>query len=505
MARFIAAIDQGTTSSRCLLFDASGRVAGVGQREHAQITPEPGWVEHDALAIWNNTQRVIREALGAAGAQRGDVAAVGITNQRETVLIWDRRTGEPLHNALVWQDTRTRERCTQLVAEGGADRWRGVTGLPVSTYFSGTKLAWLLEHAPGVDEVLARGDLLAGTLDTWLIWNLTGGAEGGRHLTDVTNASRTQLFDLGRLGWDEGILGDLGIPRAVLPEVLPSSEPEGYGRTLASGPFGEELPIAGVLGDQQAALFGQRCFEPGQAKNTYGTGCFLLSNTGERAVQSRHGLLTTLGYQIAGQPPVYALEGSIAMAGALIQWMRDQLGLISDAAETEVLARTVEDTGDAYIVPAFSGLFAPHWRDDARGTIVGLSRYVTKAHLCRAALEATCFRTREVLDAMVADAGIQMEVLRVDGGMARNGLLLELQADLLGIPVERPEQVETTALGAALAAGLATGFFPGMEALAEQAGATERFEPRVGVEERERRFARWKEALERSFGWVRSE
>jgi len=492
MGRYILAIDQGTTSTRCILFDAQGMPVAMAQQEHRQIYPRPGWVEHDALEIWENTEGVVRQALAKAGARPAEVLAIGITNQRETTVIWERETGRPIYNAIVWQDTRTDALCAELSQEGGQDRFRPRTGLPLATYFSGPKIAWLLEHIPGARARAERGELLFGNIDTWLIWNLCG-----EHVTDVTNASRTLLMNLHTLDWDDHILSVLGIPRAMLPRIRPSVEIYGTARGVLEG-----VPVAGDLGDQQAALFGQTCFAPGEAKNTYGTGCFMLLNTGETPIPSQAGLLTTLAYQIAGQPAIYALEGSIAISGALVQWLRDNLGLISKSAEIEALARSVEDNGGIYFVPAFSGLFAPYWRSDARGVIVGLTRYVNKGHLARAALEATAYQTREVLEAMEADSGVKLSVLKVDGGMVVNELLMQFQADMLGVPVVRPKVIETTALGAAYAAGLATGFWRDLESLRQQWQVDRRWQPQMDAERREQLYAGWKKAVTRTFDWV---
>ncbi|MHB8763651.1 MAG: glycerol kinase GlpK [Deferrisomatales bacterium] len=502
MAEYVAAVDQGTTSTRCILFDRTGRPGAWHQLEHRQLFPRPGWVEHDPSEIWQNTGEVIRGALDRAGARPADVAAVGVTNQRETAVVWHRRTGRPLANAVVWQDTRTDALCAELARDGGQDRFRPKTGLPLATYFSGPKVAWLLEHVPGLRAAAEAGDALFGTVDSWLIWNLTGGADGGSHVTDPTNASRTQLMDLATLAWDPELLAAMGVPRAMVPEIRPSSSPRPYGTTRPDGPFGGRIPVCGALGDQQAALVGQACFAPGEAKNTYGTGCFLLLNTGTRPVPSASGLLTTVAYAFGNQAPVYALEGSVAVTGALVQWLRDNLGLIRTSAEVEDLARTVEDHGGVYFVPAFSGLFAPYWRSDARGVIVGLTRYANRGHLARAALEATAFQTREVLDAMEADSGVRLATLKVDGGMVGNELLMQFQADVLGVPTVRPRVAETTALGAAYAAGLAVGFWPGVEELRANWQADGAWAPAADDGSRTRRYAEWKKAVARSFGWV---
>jgi glycerol kinase len=498
MQRYIAAIDQGTTSTRLILFDRDGNAAAVGQKEHRQIFPRPGWVEHDAAEIWRNTLEVAGQALAAAGAKASDIAAIGITNQRETTVLWDRRTGEPVHNALVWQDTRVEDLVQRYAAEGGQDRFRARTGLPLASYFSGLKLRWLLDNVPGARERAAAGELAFGTIDSWLIWNLTGGASAGKHLTDVTNASRTQLMDLGSLAFSAELLDAFGIPRAVLPAIVPSSHVIGEATVAPLA----GIPIAGILGDQQAALVGQTCFNPGEAKNTYGTGCFLLLNTGPKPVQSRAGLLTTVAYQLAGQPAVYALEGSIAITGALVQWLRDNLGLIRKSSEIEALAREVADNGDVYFVPAFSGLYAPHWDASARGIVAGLTRYATRAHIARAALEATAFQTEEVVAAMARDAGIPLRELRVDGGMIANDLLMQFQADLLNVPVLIPKTAETTALGAAYAAGLAVGFWPDIAALKQNWSLLRRVQPRMGETERNKLLAGWRRAVDKSRGWI---
>jgi glycerol kinase len=502
MARYIAAIDQGTTSTRCILFDRSGPV-GVAQKEHRQIYPRPGWVEHDPLEIWQRTQEVVREAISRIGAKAGDIAALGITNQRETTVVWDRVTGQPLCNAIVWQDTRTKDLCDRLAAEGGQDRFRAVTGLPLATYFSGPKLQWLLQNVPDLRAVAAQGRAIFGTVDSWLIWNLTGGRDGaGAHVTDVTNASRTMLMDLRTLDWDRGMLDVFEIPRGMLPRIVPSIDRDGWGFTRKDGPFRDAIPLCGCLGDQQAALVGQTCFQPGESKNTYGTGCFMLLNTGTIPVQSHSGLLTTVAYQVSGEPAVYALEGSIAIAGSLVQWMRDNLGLIQNSAAIETLAASVADNGGVYFVPAFSGLFAPYWRSDARGVVAGLTGYANKGHLARAVLEATAYQTRDVLDAMRKDSGVGLASLRVDGGMARNDLLMQFQADVLNVPVVRPKVTETTALGAAYAAGLAVGFFQGLPDLCAAWQQDKTWTPKMEPSTRERLLAGWHKAVERAMGWV---
>ena len=500
MADHVVAIDQGTTSTRCLVVDHDGRVVAVDQREHRQLLPRPGWVEHDGAEIWATTRQVVAGALARANLTAESVAAVGVTNQRETTIVWDRRTGVPVHPAIVWQDIRTQELCDGLAAlGGGTDRYRAVTGLPLATYFAGPKIRWILDHVDGAREAAERGDLLFGTMDTWLLWNLTGGVDGGVHVTDVTNASRTLLMDLGTLRWDPGIAAELGVPTAMLPQIRSSSEIYGRGRR---GGFLVDVPIAAALGDQHAAMVGQACFDPGTGKNTYGTGNFLLLNTGPERVVSSHGLLTTVCYRFGDADPVYALEGSIAVTGSLVQWLRDNLGLISSASEVEALARTVDDNGGAYIVPAFSGLFAPHWRPDARGAIVGLTRYVNRGHLARAALEATAYQTVDVVEAMVADSGVALTELRVDGGMVVNDLLLQFQADVLGVPVVRPRTTETTALGAAYAAGLAVGFWSGLDELRAQWAEDRRWQPAMPAARRDHLLAQWRKAVTRTLDWA---
>lgn len=493
---FIAAIDQGTTSSRCIIFDPSGQIVAVDQREHQQILPRPGWVEHDAAEIWATVQGVVAGALARGGVAVSQLRAVGITNQRETTLLWDRATGRPVHNAVVWQDTRTAGLCERLAEDGGQDRFRASTGLPLATYFAGPKVRWLLDNVDGLRERAERGELAFGTMDSWLIWNLTGGTDGGVHVTDVSNAGRTMLMNLETLQWDQEILATLDIPESLLPEIRSSSEVYGTAVGQLAG-----VPVASALGDQHAALFGQTCFDVGAAKNTYGTGSFLLLNTGERAVPSEHGLLTTMGYQLGGQRPVYALEGSIAVTGALVQWMRDQLGLISTAAEIEDLAGTVDDNGGAYFVPAFSGLFAPYWRSDARGVIAGLTGYVNKGHLARAVLEATAWQTREIVDAMRQDAELDVTELKVDGGMTANNLLMQQQSDVLDVPVVRPTVAETTCLGAAYAAGLAVGYWPDLESLRANWVADRTWRPEMPEQLREQEYHNWRKAVRRTFGW----
>lgn len=498
---FIAAIDQGTTSSRCIVFDKDGRIVAVDQKEHEQILPKPGWVEHDATEIWTNVQQVVTGAMRKAGVTKKDVLALGITNQRETTLLWEKATGKPVHNALVWQDTRTDALCRELGRNVGQDRFRRETGLPLASYFAGPKIRWLLDNVEGLRERAENGEILFGTMDSWVIWNLTGGPNGGVHVTDVTNASRTMLMNLHTMAWDQKICESIGIPMGLLPEIRSSSEV--YGEAI-----GEELgglPVASALGDQQAALFGQTCFAEGEAKSTYGTGTFLLMNTGTEPVNSYNGLLTTVGYRIGDQAPVFALEGSIAVTGSLVQWMRDQMGLIKSAAEIETLASSVEDNGGAYFVPAFSGLFAPYWRSDARGVIAGLTRYVTKAHLARAVLEATAWQTREIVDAMQKDSGVELTALKVDGGMTANNLLMQTISDFVDAPVVRPMVAETTCLGAAYAAGLAVGFWSGTDELRVNWKRAAEWTPRMDAETREREYKNWLKAVERTMGWIEEE
>ena len=497
--RHIVAIDQGTTSTRAIVFDDRGRVVSSGQKEHRQIFPQPGWVEHDAMEIWANARHVIGEALGDAGITRHDVAAVGITNQRETVIVWDRETGEPIHNAIVWQDTRTQDRVDALAAEGGVRRFAAKTGLPLATYFSATKIGWMLDHVDGARERAERGELLFGTPDTWILWNLTGGTEGGVHATDVTNASCTLLMDLETLDWDDELCQAFGVPRAMLPAIRSSSEVFGH---AASSSLLREVPIAGILGDQQAATFGQVAFEAGESKNTYGTGNFLIVNTGTELVHSEKGLITTVAYRLGDDAPRYALEGSVAVTGSLIQWLRDNLQIISSAPEVEELARSVDDNGDVYVVPAFAGLFAPYWRPDARGAIVGLTRFATKAHIARAALESVAYQTLDVLEVANAELGTDIAELRVDGGMVGNELLMQFQADALGIPVVRPEVIETTALGAAYAAGLAVGLWKDLDELRALWSEGGRWAPNTDESTRATKLARWRKAVERTFDWV---
>lgn len=501
-ARFVGAIDQGTTSTRFMVFDHQGREVARHQLEHVQVLPRAGWVEHNPVEIWERTSAVVQTALGKARLDAADLAAVGITNQRETTIVWDRRTGRPLHNAIVWQDTRTDAIAAALDRDGRGDVIRHRAGLPPATYFSGGKLQWILENVPGVREAAERGDALFGTADTWVLWNLTGGPDGGVHVTDVTNASRTMLMDLETLQWDDELLGFFGVPRAMLPEIRESSATTPFGTTRRNGPFGGEVPITGILGDQQAATVGQVCFAPGEAKNTYGTGNFMLLNTGTEIVRSKAGLLTTPAYQLGDQPCVYALEGSIAVTGSAVQWLRDQLGIISGASESESLARQVEDNGGVYFVPAFSGLFAPYWRSDARGAIVGLSRFNTNAHVARATLEAICYQSRDVVEAMCTDSGVQLGVLKVDGGVTMNSLCMQIQADVLGVPVSRPVVPETTALGAAYAAGLSVGYWSSTDELRENWLEDTRWEPQWDEDRRTAGYAQWKKAVQRTLDWV---
>lgn len=498
MSRFIGAIDQGTTSSRFIIFDHQGNIVAMDQREHQQIYPKAGWVEHDGQEIWQNTKKVVAGALEKANIEASDIAAVGITNQRETTLLWDRKTGEPLHNALVWMDTRTDELVEHFSNDGGPNRLRHTTGLPISTYFSGLKLRWLLDNVPGAREKAEGGDALFGTIDSWLIWNLTGGPDGGIHITDVTNASRTQLMDLKTLQWDENILKLFNIPFSCLPKIRCSSKVY----TEINIPMLQGVKLAGILGDQQAALFGQACLKTGEAKNTYGTGCFMLMNTGEKLVPSNCGLISTVAYQLGDSKPIYALEGSIAITGALVQWLRDNLGIIEKSSDIEKLARTVENNGDVYFVPAFSGLYAPHWEQSARGIIAGLTRFSNKGHIARAALEASCYQVREVLEAMVQDSCIKINGLRTDGGMTVNDLMMQFQSDIIGIPVVRPKVIETTALGAAYAAGLAVQFWKSTDDILENWQMSKRWEPKMDEIERERLFNSWGKAIQRSLHWV---
>ncbi|HUI54431.1 MAG TPA: glycerol kinase GlpK [Bryobacteraceae bacterium] len=501
MADYVGAIDQGTTSTRFIVFDRGGKIVSTAQKEHKQIYPQPGWVEHDPDEIWLRTREVAGEAMAQAGLAPSALAAIGITNQRETTVLWNRRTGRPIHNALVWQDTRVGDYVSELTREGGVDRFRGRTGLPLSTYFSGLKIRWLLEHVAGAREEAEAGDVIFGNIDTFLLWHLTGGVNGGLHVTDATNASRTQLMNLETLEWDAAMLAAFGIPLQMLPRIRSSCEP--YGEAALDGLQG--VPLAGILGDQQAALLGQACFEAGEGKNTYGTGCFLLMNTGDKIVHSRCGLLTTVAFQLGNRPANYALEGSVAVTGALVQWIRDNFGLIARSAEIEALAETVEDNGGVYFVPAFSGLYAPYWKHNARGVIAGLTRHSNKGHLARAALEATAFQTREVVEAMEKDAGVPVSVLRADGGMVENNILMQFQADILGRDVVRPTVKETTALGAAYAAGLAVGFYGSLEDLRVRWSADRMWRPKMEPARREKMYGLWKKAVTRSFDWLEDE
>ena len=502
MADFVGAVDQGTTSTRFMIFDHEGRERGRYQLEHEQILPRAGWVEHSPVEIWERTSSVIRNAINAAGLVASDFAACGITNQRETTVVWNRRTGRPYHNAIVWQDTRTDHIAAALDRDGRGDVIRAKAGLPPATYFSAGKIQWILENVPGARADAEAGDALFGNTDSWVVWNLTGGVNGGVHVTDVTNASRTMLMDLETLDWDDELLGFFGIPRQMLPRICSSSVREGYGTVLDSGPLGGPVPLTAILGDQQAATVGQVCFDVGEAKNTYGTGNFLLLNTGTELIRSKSGLLTTVAYRFDDQPAVYALEGSIAVTGSAVQWLRDQLGIISGAAQSEALARQVEDNGGMYFVPAFSGLFAPYWRSDARGAIVGLSRFNTNAHLARATLEAICYQSRDVVEAMAADSGVDLEVLKVDGGVTANDLCMQIQADVLGVPVSRPVVAETTALGAAYAAGLAVGFWSSTDELRANWHEDRRWSPAWDEERRNAQYAGWKKAVNRTLDWV---
>ena len=499
MADYVLAIDQGTTSSRAIVFDHAGTIVSTGQMEHEQFLPRAGWVEHDPEEIWRNVREVVGLALTRGNLTYRDIAAVGITNQRETTVVWDRNTGKPVYKAIVWQDTRTQRIVEELGGSEGAEKYKKKVGLPLATYFSGPKIKWILDNVEGAREKAEAGDLVFGNTDTWVLWNMTGGTDGGVHVTDVTNASRTMLMNIDSLTWNEDIARDMGIPVSMLPEIRSSSEVYGKGR---EGGMVPGVPIAGILGDQQAATFGQACFEVGSAKNTYGTGNFLLLNTGTELVHSKNGLLTTVGYKIGDQPQVYCLEGSIAVTGSLVQWLRDNLGLIGSAPEVEELATQVDDNGGAYFVPAFSGLFAPYWRADARGALVGLTRYVNKGHIARAVLEATAFQSREVVDAMNADSGVDLTELKVDGGMIANETLMQFQADILGVPVVRPKVAETTALGAAYAAGIAVGFWKGEQDVVDNWAEDKRWEPSMDGEKRDKTYRNWKKAVTKTFDWV---
>jgi glycerol kinase len=502
MPDYVGAVDQGTTSTRFMIFDHGGNEVARHQVEHEQILPRSGWVEHNATEIWENTAEVIKKGLENADLTFEDLAALGITNQRETAVVWNKNTGEPYYNAIVWQDTRTDKIASKLERDGHADTIKHKAGIPPATYFSGGKIQWILENVDGVREAADKGDAVFGNTDSWLIWHLTGGKDGGVHVTDPTNASRTMLMDLETLEWDDELLALFDIPRSMLPKIMPSSCPEGYGKTLADGPVGGEVLLTGILGDQQAATVGQVCFAPGEAKNTYGTGNFMLLNTGTEIVRSKSGLLTTVGYKFGDEDTVYCLEGSIAVTGSAVQWLRDQLGIISSAEESETLAKEVEDNGDMYFVPAFSGLFAPYWRSDARGAIVGLSRFNTKAHLARATLESICWQSRDVSEAMEKDSGVKLEVLKVDGGVTANELCMQIQADVLGVSVSRPVVAETTALGAAYAAGLAVGFWKDTDELRENWNEAKRWEPAWDDEQRETGYAKWQKAVSKTLEWV---
>lgn len=502
MSKYIGAVDLGTTSNRFMILNAKGGIVGMDQKEHEQIFPRPGWVEHDPMEIWNNTCDVIRGALAKAAISGDQIEAIGITNQRETAVVWNRTNGKPFYNAVVWQCTRTDAICRELEADGGKDRFRASTGLPITTYFAGPKIRWILDNVPEARSAADRGEALFGTIESWIIWWLTGGPNGGSHISDVSNASRTMLMDLASLSWNPEILKTLQIPEQMLPRIVPSIDSETWGTTRTDGPLGAAVPVCGALGDQQAALVGQACFDIGEAKNTYGTGCFMLLNTGTQAVASNHGLLTTIGYQFRGQAPVYCLEGSIAIAGALVQWLRDNLGLIDSAPEVEALAKSVEDNGGAYFVPAFSGLFAPYWRTDARGVIVGLTRFVNKGHIARAVLEANAYQTLDVMEAMRKDSGVDLSSLKVDGGMVANDLLMQFQADVLNVPVIRPKVTETTALGAAYAAGLAVGFWSSLDELRSNWAEDKTWQPHMDDAQRRRGVAGWHKAVQRTLDWV---
>jgi glycerol kinase len=502
MGDYIGALDLGTTSNRFIIFDRQAKIVGIGQKEHRQIFPKPGWVEHDPMEIWKNTEEVIRKALAKTGLKGTDIEAIGITNQRETTLAWDKNTGKPYMNAIVWQDTRTDAMCRRMAEEYGHDRFRQKTGLPLSTYFAGPKLRWILDNAEGAEKAARAGDALFGTVESWIIWWLTGGPDGGSHVTDVSNASRTLMMSLENLSWEPDMLGLLDIPDSMLPRIVPSIDSDTWGTTRKEGAVGAEVPVCGALGDQQAALVGQACFDVGDAKNTYGTGCFLLLNTGTEMIPSKHGMLTTMAYQMRGEKPVYCLEGSINVAGALVQWLRDNLEFIEHAAQIEPLAKSVEDNGGAYIVPAFSGLFAPHWRPDARGVIVGLTSYIKRGHIARAVLEAVAYQTLDVAEAMEKDSGVRLSSLRVDGGMTANELLMQIQADILGVPVVRPQITETTALGAASAAALASGYATGIEELKDNWEMDKTWEPDMDQKVREEGIRNWKKAVERTLDWI---
>lgn len=502
MAKYIAAIDQGTTSTRCMIFNKQGVIIGSSQKEHQQIYPKPGFVEHDPIEIWINTQEVISQAIHQANVLKGEIQAVGVTNQRETTIVWDKETGKPYYNAIVWQDTRTKDICDRLYDDVGQDRFRSIVGLPLATYFSGPKIIWILENITGLRNIAEKGKALFGNIDSWIIWWLTGGPNNGIHVTDVTNASRTMLMNLHTLEWDDQILETFNIPKVMLPRIVPSSDSRYWGTTSNDGPFQDSIPVCGDLGDQQAALVGQSCFSVGEAKNTYGTGCFMLLNTGSKIIPSQSGLLTTLAYKFGEEPANYALEGSVAITGALVQWLRDNLNLIENSADVEALAETVDDNGGIYFVPAFSGLFAPYWRSDARGVIVGLTRYINKGHIARAVLEATAYQTREVLDAMEKDSGVVLKALKVDGGMVINNYLMQFQADILNVPVIRPKVAETTALGAAYAAGLAINFWNNLEDLQENWQMDKKWTPAMSESLRSKLYQGWLKAVERTFNWI---
>jgi len=502
MAKYIAAIDQGTTSTRCMIFNKQGVIIGSSQKEHQQIYPKPGFVEHDPIEIWINTQEVISQAIHQANVLKGEIQAVGVTNQRETTIVWDKETGKPYYNAIVWQDTRTKDICDRLYDDVGQDRFRSIVGLPLATYFSGPKIIWILENITGLRNIAKNGKALFGNIDSWIIWWLTGGPKNGIHVTDVTNASRTMLMNLHTLEWDDQILETFNIPKVMLPRIVPSSDSRYWGTTSNDGPFQDSIPVCGDLGDQQAALVGQSCFSVGEAKNTYGTGCFMLLNTGLKIIPSQSGLLTTLAYKFGEEPANYALEGSVAITGALVQWLRDNLNLIENSADVESLAETVDDNGGIYFVPAFSGLYAPYWRSDARGVIVGLTRYINKGHIARAVLEATAYQTREVLDAMEKDSGVVLKALKVDGGMVINNYLMQFQADILNVPVIRPKVAETTALGAAYAAGLAINFWNNLEDLQENWQMDKKWTPAMSESLRSKLYQGWLKAVERTFNWI---
>ncbi len=502
MPDFVGSVDQGTTSTRFMIFDHGGNEVARHQLEHEQILPQAGWVEHNPVEIWDRTASVIASALGKANLQASDLAALGITNQRETTVVWNRKTGRPYYNAIVWQDTRTDRIASKLERDGHGETIRHKAGIPPATYFSGGKIKWILDNVDGVREAAENGEAIFGNTDSWLLWHLTGGKDGGVHVTDPTNASRTMLMDLETLQWDDELLSIFDIPRSMLPEIKPSSSPEPYGLTLPGGPLSGEVPLTGDLGDQQAATVGQVCFAPGEAKNTYGTGNFMLLNTGTEMIRSKSGLLTTVGYKFGDEDTVYCLEGSIAVTGSAVQWLRDQLGIISGASQSESLARQVEDNGGVYFVPAFSGLFAPYWRSDARGAIVGLSRYNTNAHVARATLEAICYQSRDVAEAMEKDSGVKLETLKVDGGVTANELCMQIQADVLGVSVSRPVVAETTALGAAYAAGLAVGFWKNTDELRENWNEDKRWEPQWDDEQRKNGYAQWQKAVSKTLDWV---